>query len=105
MIAALLKAALQCQQETAGLNQEIDRRVKHFETQFDTRGFVHKVLTSLTQSHSSDLDADIKELSCKYDLDICKRVTDVVLKNLTSTIVTHEALKLALSMYVKEPQL
>ena len=105
MIAAILKATLQCQQETAGLNQEIDCRVKHFETQFDTRGFVHKVLTSLTRSHSNDPDTNIKELSCKYGLDIRKHVTDVVLKNLATTIVKTEALKLALSMYLKEPLL
>ena len=100
-IASILTAVLQCQQEAAGLNQEINCRIGNFETQFDTRGFVHKVLMSLTWSHSNDPDTNIKELSGKYDLDIFTRATDVVLKNLTLTIVTHEALKLALSIYVK----
>ena len=65
MIATTLTAALRCQQENASLNQDMDRRVRYFETQFDTRGFVCNVLTSLTQSHLNDPNTEIKELSSK----------------------------------------
>ena len=98
-------SVLKCHQQATGLNQAIHRCVENFETQFDEKSFVYKVLMSLTWSNSNDPDADIKELSNKYDLDIRKRVIDVVLKNLATTIVQTETLKLALSMYIQEPRL
>ena len=83
----------------------VESRVRFFDTQFDDRGFILNVLTSLTASNSHDPDDQIKELSSKYDLDFRKRVTDIVLKDLKRSVVTHEAMNLALSGYVHDLEL
>jgi len=111
-IATTLQCALRCHQETTSLSHAMDSRVhamesrvRFFETQFDDRGFILNVLTSLTASNSHDPDDQIKELSSKYDLDFRKRVTDIVLNHLKRSVVTHEAMNLALSGYVHDLEL
>ena len=81
------------------------RQVSHFETKLTPRGFVLNVLSSLTWSNLTDPDTEIKELLSKYDLDFCTRVTDIVLKYLAKTVVTHAAMNSALSKYVKNLEL
>ena len=44
-------------------------------------------------------------MSTKYDLDICKQVIDVVLKNLATTLLKTETLTSAPLTYIQEPQL
>ena len=47
-IVSILMSVLECHQQATGLNKEINCHVDNFETQFNEKGFIHKVFKSLT---------------------------------------------------------